>query len=348
MNNKNNSRKIKVLHLSSKINKNQNSNNNAKKKVIESYNTKKNNNIIYYNNKKINLETSITSDKNNNLSLFSFLSSNTNQEEKLTNKSLRTTRETESNHINNRRSKIKQKKVYNNNIKKNININKELDKFKNRIDNLFKIITNFENNFIKNDHPELIKKELDKIINKKYFHKSNKNNRSLELKTQCSKSIKNINNININITIDKENTHRHKKSSIFNSVGGVNTKNSKKIFKKNKITEKRIGVDVYNRRREYALLLNENSNKKIKTQRINNEKNININKANKNNKNSNKNIKTQRGHFSSKSIDLNENEIINKRKFLKEKKIIKSKNIYVNSYYNNKTPKIKKIEGKIK
>ena len=112
MNNKNNSRKIKVLHLSNKINKNQNSNNSPKKKLIESYNNKSNNKLLYYINKKINIETSITSDKNNNLSLFSFLSSNTNQEEKLTNKSLRTTRETESNYINNKRNqKAKEKYI---------------------------------------------------------------------------------------------------------------------------------------------------------------------------------------------------------------------------------------------
>ena len=348
MNNKNNSRKIKVLHLSNKINKNQNSNNSPKKKLIESYNNKSNNKLLYYINKKINIETSITSDKNNNLSLFSFLSSNTNQEEKLTNKSLRTTRETESNYINNKRNKIKSKskskrKIYNNNIKKNININKELDKFKTRIDNLFIIITNFENNFIKSERPKLIKQELNKIINKKYFNKNN----STHLK-KCSKSIKNI---KINITIEKENTHRHKKSTIFNSVNNINTKNTKKILTKNKLIDKKNNItNTYNRRMKYGLLLNENSNKKIKTQRdLKNKEN------NKTNKNNNKSIYTNNNnqHCSSKSIDIKENEIVgnmnqkNKKKENEIKNKIKSKNIYINSNFN-KTPRIRKIEGKIK
>ena len=346
MNNKNNSRKIKVLHLSSKINKKQNSNYSTKKKLIESYNTKSDKKIGYYINKKINLETSITSEKNNNLSLFSFWSSNTNQEEKLTNKSVRTTRETESNHINNKRNIIKsksknQKKVYNNNIKKNININKELDNFKTRIENLFKIITNFENNFIKSEHPKMIKQELDKIINKKYFNKSN-----LELK-KCSKSIKNI---NIKIAIDKENNHLHKKRSVFNSVNNINTKINKKNLTKNKLMDKNNMLNTYNRRMKYGLLLNENSNKKIKTQRVIENK---YNKTNKNNKN-NKNIFTSHCYYCpSKSIDISENIIMNnnnqknKQKVQENQKKIKNKNIYLNSNFN-KTPKIRKVEGKIK
>ena len=146
MKNKNNKSNIKVLNLGNNSNIKNNNNKDSKKNIIESYNTKINNK--YYNlDKKINLEISSTSEKNNNLSLFSYLSNYTNQEDKLTNKSLRTTKETEGNQINNKnkifserkkikmdyknRVKIKQKsRDKNNNTYNNININKELDKFK--------------------------------------------------------------------------------------------------------------------------------------------------------------------------------------------------------------------------
>ena len=101
---------------------------------------------------------------------------------------------------------------------------------------------------------------------------------------------------------------------------------------------------------KYGLLLNENSNKKIKTQRdLKNKEN------NKTNKNNNKSIYTNNNnqHCSSKSIDIKENDIegnMNQKNKKKENEIknkIKSKNIYINSNFN-KTPRIRKIEGKIK
>ena len=101
MKNKNNKSNIKVLNLGNNSNIKNNNNKDSKKNIIESYITKINNK--YYNlDKKINLEISSTSEKNNNLSLFSYLSNYTNQEDKLTNKSLRTTKETEGNQINNK------------------------------------------------------------------------------------------------------------------------------------------------------------------------------------------------------------------------------------------------------
>ena len=97
----NNNTKIKVLHLGHNIRKQQNTHKNSKKQLIESYNTKSYNKLENYLVKKIYLEKSPSSEKKNKLSLFSFFNSSTNKEEKIANKSLRTTRETESNQINN-------------------------------------------------------------------------------------------------------------------------------------------------------------------------------------------------------------------------------------------------------
>ena len=81
-----------------------------KRKIIESYTTKKKE--IQCLKKKINLETNSTFDKKNNLSLFSFQSSNTNLEDKTINKSLKTTKETESNQLNLKYSNIKKNKKW--------------------------------------------------------------------------------------------------------------------------------------------------------------------------------------------------------------------------------------------
>ena len=108
MNSKNN-QKIKNNFIGKKNNKEKENGSlkktlNNNKKYIESYNTK--NKRIQFPQKYINLETNATFDKKNNLSLFSFLSSNTNQEEILTNKSLKTTKETENNQKNLKYSNI--------------------------------------------------------------------------------------------------------------------------------------------------------------------------------------------------------------------------------------------------
>ena len=189
--NKNKKTKIQVIHLENNLSQKNALDKSNKKTFIESYNSKakniNNNKYEYYSEKKLNLEMSSTFQKNNNLSLFSLLSSNTNQEDKLINKSIRTTRETESNQINNKNKKFSDGKIKlkinidnnitnrqkpNNLIDKinNIDINQELDKFKFKIDNLLKIIENFENNYINSEKPKKIKEEFNKIINnKKYF-----------------------------------------------------------------------------------------------------------------------------------------------------------------------------------
>ena len=349
MKNMNNNKKIKVFNMDNRLKKKQNLYNDNEKKLIESYNYKTDNKKIFYSNKKINLETSTTSEKNNNLSLFSFLSYNTNQEEKL-NKSLRTTKETESNIIINKkqkfsenakpqlklnkRNKIKVKpksnkfvrKIYNTNItnKNNkININKDLDKFKIRIENLLKVITNFENNYINSPQPKIIKEELNKIMSKNYFKNEN-NSRS---------------KINMNLSLDKESSCGLKKCSLFNSMNNINTKRPKKIMIKNKESNNNI-LNTYSRRIKYSLLLNENSNKKIKTKRIIKEKNEN--------KNKNNNIH----HCNCKSSYLirKESEKISNKEKNKNKekdKIIKKNCIYLNSNFD-KTSKTKDITKKVK
>ena len=113
MNTKNNNQKIKNIIIGKKNNKQYENGSmkktlNSNKKYIESYNTK--NKRIQFPQKYINLESNATFDKKNNLSLFSFLSSNTNQEEILTNKSLKTTKETENNQINLKYSNLNNKK----------------------------------------------------------------------------------------------------------------------------------------------------------------------------------------------------------------------------------------------
>lgn len=185
--------------------------NNSHKKLIESYNTKYHK-FQFHLKKKINLETSTTFDKNNNnnLSLFSFLS-----EDKTTNKSLKTTKETESNHINktnkiffynNKKNKFifksqKNIKTKTKNMKSTINkkyikinnndynINKELDNFKHRINNLLIIIENFENEYINSEQPKIIKEKLEQIIkNKKYFsYNCNNNYSALKLQKKNQK-----------------------------------------------------------------------------------------------------------------------------------------------------------------
>ena len=352
MNNMKKNKKIKIFNMDNKLKNKPSLYNDNEKKLIESYNYKTNNKKIYYSNKKINLETSTTSEKNNNLSLFSFLSYNTNQEEKL-NKSLRTTKETESNIIINKKQKFsentkkklklnkrnkikvkpKSKKVlrknYNTNInninhKNNkININKDLDKFKSRIENLLKVITNFENNYINSPQPKIIKEELNKIMNKNYL-KNDNNSKSKN---------------NLNLILDKESSGVLKKCSLFNSMNNINIKRQKKIMIK-KIESNNSILNTYSRRIKYSLLLNENSNKKIKTKRIIKEKSENNNKNN--------NIH----HFNCKSSNLIKKKIQKisnkeKNKFKEKDKIIKTKNIYLNSNFDTAS-KINDIKRKVK
>ena len=335
MNNlKYNKNKIKVFHIGNILNKKNLNINNSQKKIIESYYTKNNNKSDFFTKKNINLETSTISNKNDNLSLFSFLNYNTNCcEEKLINKSLRTTKETESNIIINNKNqnyfynnnnityildnknkniiKVKQKtkhekKINNNN---NINISDELDKFKNRIDNIFKIIDNFEKNFLNSSKPKKIKEEFEKIIKNKKCYNVNIKTKNYNKNSESRKYSRSIKNLKINI--NKENNKHIIKKNFFSSANNINDINTKNM---NSLT----------RRIKYSLLLSGNSNKKCKTKRIlknKKEKNNNI-------------LNTQ--YFLQKSIELYEkNPKTNK------------KNIFINPNLN-KTPRIKNFKGKFK
>ena len=338
MNNKNSKSKVKVFNFWNNTNDKKYNNKSSKKNIIESYKEKINNK--YYNfNKRINLEiSSTTSEKNNNLSLFSYLSNNTYQEDKLTNKSLRTTKETEGNQINNKNkisseSKIRLKMNYKNqtkvkqksknvggNANNNINITKELDKFKIRIDNLLTIIEIFENNYINSEKPKTIKEEFNKIIkDKKYFQMNNNNNIKVQ---NCTKS-------NTNIKKSEEKIQHHKIYNIYNSMNNINSKKQKQLLNGQKENK-------YNKRLKYCLLLDENSKKnvKVKTNRIIKEEKIK----------DFKNAKTQ--YFPSKSLEKKEKIYKEQKTKRKEKgKNLKIKNIYTKTNYN-KTPIINKIKSK--
>ena len=294
MNNKNNNQKLKIINLGKKNNKDiengkkQTANNNQKK-VIESYYIK--NNGIQYIKKKLNFENYTTFDKKNNISLFSFLSSHTNHEDKITNNSLKTTKESNYNQINLKYSNVNYKKknffysknvgstinYYNNNNNSNNNhnklishpnfeLNKELDNFKNRIDGIMRVIEDFETNYINSSESKRIKDELNNITtNKNYFNKSQDTvsiKKSGELRTS-QKKVKNH---------QKSIYFRESNKNIFN-----NEKNSNKtmIIKNHKLN----------------LIDNHQNNKFSSTKNI---KNININNtsviSNRNDRNKKKEI----------------------------------------------------------
>ena len=398
MNTKNNNQKIKNIIIGKKNNKQYENGSmkktlNNNKKYIESYNTK--NKRIQFPQKYINLESNATFDKKNNLSLFSFLSSNTNQEEILTNKSLKTTKETENNQINLKYSNLNNKKKYflhskkigstknqcNIRQKDNSELNKELDKFKNTIDGLIKVIEDFESNFIHSSKSNKIKDELNKIIhNKKY---NNINNLTI------TNGNKDNNNHNHNHASQRNIRYNHKKQILFresNTIALNKEKESNKtmILKNHKLNLMRTQPhNIYsstkniksNNNKTVVSLKNDNNNKfnnnkydkniNFKNNNIKNTYNKRINcssllevKSLNNNsdkknvgkekkKNMNKAMhksKPKTHHYASKSNDIKNIESIYKEKKIKEKNI--KYNIYITPN-NKKTPKIYKIKQKI-
>ena len=222
------------------------------------------------------------------------------------------------------------------------NINKELDNFKHRINNLLIIIENFENEYINSEQPKIIKEKLEQIIkNKKYFsYNCNNNYSALKLQKKKSKSI---------INIENDNNYKNKITSSANNINVIKEKKNK-----NKSKENRNNINSLNRRIKYSLLLNENSIKKrklkksIKSIKINNNKNLTDNK---NNKTTDITMNNNNYFLSSKSNEINNVDLIYNKKGIKSnrsdirKKII-GKNLYLNSYFN-KTPKSSKIKKKI-
>lgn len=289
MNNKNNNQKIKIINLGKKNNKDvengkkQTANNNQKK-VIESYYIK--NNGIQYIKKKLNFENYTTFDKKNNISLFSFLSSQTNHDDKITNNSLKTTKESNYNQINLKYSNVNYKKknfFYSKNVGSNINyyhknnnnkqishtnfeLNKELDNFKNRIDGIMRVIEDFETNYINSSESKRIKDELNNITtNKNYFNKS-----------QDTVSIK----VNGDFLTSQKNTKTHQKCIYFRE-------SNKNIFNNEKNSNKTMII----KNHKLNLIDNQHNNKFCSTKNI---KNININNtsniSNRNDRNKKKEI----------------------------------------------------------
>ena len=387
MNSKNN-QKIKNIIIGKKNNKQYENGSmkktlNNNKKYIESYNTK--NKRIQFPQKYINLETNATFDKKNNLSLFSFLSSNTNKEEIITNKSLKTTKETENNQINLKYSNINNKKKYflqskkigstknqcNIRQKNNSELNKELDKFKNKIDGLIKVIEDFESNYIHSSKQKKIKDELNKIIhNKKYNNINNSNITNSNKDNHNHASQRNIrynhkkqiyfresNNSALNkekesnktmiLNNHKLNLMRTQPHNIYSSTKNINSNNNKTVVSlknDNNKCDKNIFNKNNNIKNPYNKRINCSSLLEVKSKNID-KKNIVKEKK----KNLNKSIyksKPMTHHYASKSNDIKNIESIYKEKKIKEKNMLNNNIIYITPN-NNKTPKIYKIKQKL-
>ena len=111
---------------------------------------------------------------------------------------------------------------YNSKPTKNNELNKELDKFKNRIDSLMKVIEDFEVNYINSSESKRIKDELNDLINSKnYFstyecHSSQKSMKLHKRQIYFRESNKNIFNKvkNNNTSIISSKNGRNKNSTV--------------------------------------------------------------------------------------------------------------------------------------
>jgi hypothetical protein len=323
MNNKNNNQKLKIINLGKKNikdieNGKKQTVNHNQKKVIESYYIK--NNGIQYIKKKLNFENYTTFDKKNNISLFSFLSSQTNQDDKITNNSLKTTKESYYNQINLKYSNANHKKKNffysknigstmnyyhkNNNNKQishqNFELNKELDNFKNRIDGIMRVIEDFETNYINSSESKRIKDELNDITtNKNYFNKS-----------QDTVSIK----VSGDLRTSQKNTKTHQKSIYFRE-------SNKNIFNNEKNSNKTMII----KNHKLNLIDNHHNNKFSSTKNI---KNININNTS---IISNRNDRNKKKEINKNNIIKNSyNRRINYSSLLEVKTINKDKDKKVN------------------
>ena len=323
MNNKNNNQKLKIINLGKKNikdieNGKKQTVNHNQKKVIESYYIK--NNGIQYIKKKLNFENYTTFDKKNNISLFSFLSSQTNQDDKITNNSLKTTKESYYNQINLKYSNANHKKKNffysknigstmnyyhkNNNNKQishqNFELNKELDNFKNRIDGIMRVIEDFETNYINSSESKRIKDELNDITtNKNYFNKS-----------QDIVSIK----VSGDHLTSQKNAKTHQKSIYFRE-------SNKNIFNNEKNSNKTMII----KNHKLNLIDNHHNNKFSSTKNI---KNININNTS---IISNRNDRNKKKEINKNNIIKNSyNRRINYSSLLEVKTINKDKDKKVN------------------
>ena len=351
MNTKNNNLTTKLITIGKKFNKElgkeiYTENNNNNKKVIESYNSK--NNEVHYMKKKINLETNTTFDKKTNLSLFSFLSSNTNQEEKTTNKSLKTTKDIETIQLNLKYAKSNNKKIFLNSTKINHNkknkkiisnnythdniiLNKELDKFKNRIDNIMQIIEDFEAKYIFANENIFIRDELNKMtINKKYLNNNFNRYNNININNNLNININNISNINSNIYKSKNSIKSHHKQIYFRE-------SNKNLLNKDKNNNKTVIIKNHklNLINNPTFQNNCSSTKNIIKNKINNSITSNTMKNDKNKKyNNKKELKTNNKNSYDRRI--NYSSLIDVKYKNKEKsKKVKEKVNDINKKSNN-------------
>ena len=315
---------------------------NIKKKNIEPYLIREMQNTFgsfKFNNNNATYDKKITNS-------FSFISSiSTTQDEQKLNKTIKTIQNKDFKlkyNININNSNLKEinrpfGKKHTNLLAKNkytkIEIDEEVDKFKSSIDNLMKIIENFENEYINSNKQQLIKEQLNQIThNHTYFSKNDFNKSSLinqklndkkildNGKNNKSKQTVNMNKNNIlkqkyNSTISNISNEKNKNflSETFSSnKNEINAKlkltgifHHKEIKKKiyNSHLSNLVSGNAYDRRVNYSHLL---------SQKVNNRKNkINKNMIN-NTKTTFKNEVTNRFKRPKENEDNMNNTIINK------------------------------------
>ena len=360
MNNKILITKTKVINFGkNNIKKSQNGiikdNYNSKKEVIESYNTI--NNDIQY-----KLKKNILFEKKNNLSTLYFLSANSIHEDKKAHETIKTTKETDNNKLNLKYNIIKnrkklflnsniinnynnqQKRIISNSSQNNLFLNKELDKFRNKIDNLIKYIEDFEETYINSKENTKIKEEFNNnnknikshqkhIIyresNKNQLNKDNIKNKTMIIKTYKLKLMGN-NYIKNNFSSTKNIKNKYNNSSII-----LNNKNFKTY-------NNELNKNIYNRKINYSSLIDVKKMNKQKDKKEEIENNIYKNVINQ---------KKQISHYyPSKLTHINFNENNNNDKMNMKKEIINNKinnKIYIKPSFN-KTPKINRIKESIK
>lgn len=111
-------------------------------------------------------------------------------------------------------------------------IDKEVDKFKNRINNLMKIIENFENEYIYSSKPKLIKEQLNQIThNRTYFLQNDVNKSSLlNFKDNGNKILVNKKNNKAKQTINNINKNNTTKSNYNSTIPNINNINNKNFL----------------------------------------------------------------------------------------------------------------------
>ena len=316
---KDNTFKYKTARGFEKEFKNNNKTKHAKKNFIESYNNKKN---------KLNSLKNTTFDNKANLSLSSFAASNISQEDKIVNTSLKTTKETENNQLKDSNNK----KNRNDADTPALLLNKEIDKFENRIKRLLKIIEDFEMKYINSPERKKIQKELNEVKqSRKYLNNVNINiklqKKKKETTRESQKKIANKeknSNKAIKIKKKKLNLKNNPLHNLFLSTKNIKNKNNKKESTDaniNNIEDINIIRNSYSRRINYSHLLDIKSTNK--------EKNPNTIVK--------KEILTH--HFPSKSNGIEFNQNIYEETKIKDKNFKKSK-------INNKTNTINREKEK--